>query len=91
MVGPACAIVSCNGIGRQVDDFQTLNLQLCTSPYHAHFMPPMHLFQQPWLERFAENTLSTSDAMMKNGEALALLATLLIVVFLPEVVHHGMK
>ena len=54
-------------------------------------MPPMHFFQQPWLERFAENTLSASDAMMKNGEALALLATLLIVVFLPEVVHHGMK
>jgi hypothetical protein len=54
-------------------------------------MSLIHLFQQPWLERFAENTLSTSDVMMKNGEAFALLATLLIVMFLPEVVHHGMK
>ena len=84
MVGPACAIVSCNALV----DRCFPNTQFA---FHAHFMPPIHLLQQLWLERFAENTLSTSDVMMKNGEALALLATLLIVMFLPEVVHHGMK
>jgi len=68
------------------DAFQTLNLHSMLILCH-----PMHLLQQLWLERFAENTLSTSDVMMKHGEALALLATLLIVMFLPEVVHHGMK
>ena len=55
------------------------------------------------MERFAENAMSSdvlvgkkSDAMspdvfIRNSESFALLATLMIIMLLPEVVHHGMK
>ena len=31
------------------------------------------------------------DVLIRNSEAFALLATLMIIMLLPEVVHHGMK
>ena len=58
---------------------------------------------KPWLERFAENAMSSvvlagkkgnamsSDVLIRNSESFALLATLMIIMLLPEVTHHGMK
>ena len=36
------------------------------------------------------NALSP-DVLIRNSESVALLATLMIIMLLPEVVHHGMK
>lgn len=36
------------------------------------------------------NTMSP-DVLIRNSESFALMATLMIIMLLPEVVHHGMK
>lgn len=46
---------------------------------------------QPWLEQFAEAETDVGMFMNKSGEAVALLASLFIVLLLPEAIHHGMK
>ena len=62
-----------------------------------------NLNNQPWLEGLAENVMSSDalvgksdkamspDVFIRNSESFALLATLMIIMLLPEVVHHGMK